>query len=146
MRAAAAGRLLTGRCYCGSLVYEVPDDFAYGNYCHCSRCQHQTGAAYTVFVGIRADRIRIVEGADAMRAYRKDPENPGALQFCGRCGTVIYGSFDAGQGLMAHVQLGTFDSPPSTLPGEHIMVGSKAAWEVLPDDGLPRYIGHVHEG
>jgi hypothetical protein len=37
------------------------------------------------------------------------------------------------------VRLGTLDDDPEIRPQYHIFVDSRAPWEGLPDDGLPRY-------
>lgn len=39
----------------------------------------------------------------------------------------------------AHVAMGTLVDEPSVKVGAHVFVGSKAGWDILPDDGLPRY-------
>ncbi len=132
---------VTGACYCGGVAYRVPDDFAYGGYCHCSRCRRQSGADHSAFVAIAESRIQIMRGADLLRRYAKPGSSPGALHFCGNCGSCLWGSFESDGTMIAHMQLGTFDTPPSTRPGRHFCVASKAPWEMLPDDGLPRFDG-----
>jgi hypothetical protein len=37
------------------------------------------------------------------------------------------------------IRLGTLDDDPGQRPQYHSYVGSRAAWDVLPEDGLPRY-------
>jgi hypothetical protein len=41
------------------------------------------------------------------------------------------------------VRLGSLDADPGIAPQYHSFVGSKAAWETLPDDGLPWYDGQA---
>jgi hypothetical protein len=40
------------------------------------------------------------------------------------------------------IRLGTIDGDPSIRPEAHTWVSSAAAWEDIPDDGLPRYEGN----
>ena len=40
---------------------------------------------------------------------------------------------------MASVRLGAMDDDPGVRPSRHSFVDSRAAWDELPDDGLPRY-------
>ena len=44
---------------------------------------------------------------------------------------------DLGQGL-CH-RLGALDGDPQVRPSRHSYVDSRAPWDELPDDGLPRY-------
>ena len=55
---------------------------------------------------------------------------------CATCGSPLWSQVRDGE--WVHVTLGTLDRTPSKTPTAHIHVASKAAWEVLPDDGLPR--------
>jgi hypothetical protein len=40
-----------------------------------------------------------------------------------------------------HVRFGAFDTDPGVRPTLHQFVDSAAAWDLIPDDGLPRYGG-----
>jgi hypothetical protein len=52
------------------------------------------------------------------------------LQFCSKCGSTLCGIFD---GAVHGVTLGCLNGNPEIEIGMHIYVGSKAAWEVLPE-------------
>jgi hypothetical protein len=43
------------------------------------------------------------------------------------------------------VRLGTIESDITERPEAHIFVTSKANWDQIPDDGLPRYEGYEPE-
>lgn len=53
------------------------------------------------------------------------------LQFCSICGSTLCGIF---QGRVHGVTLGCLVDDPQIEIGRHIYVGSKAAWEVIPQD------------
>ena len=40
---------------------------------------------------------------------------------------------------MASVRLGALDGDPQIRPMRHSYVDSKAPWDEIPDDGLPRF-------
>jgi hypothetical protein len=40
--------LLTGSCMCGAVRFEVTAPLLGALYCHCRRCQHRTGTAFSV--------------------------------------------------------------------------------------------------
>jgi hypothetical protein len=52
-------RSLSGKCLCGTVRYEVADQFLYSLNCHCSNCRRATGAAFKPFAGIERAKLRI---------------------------------------------------------------------------------------
>jgi hypothetical protein len=47
--------------------------------------------------------------------------------------------FSRSDGDAIGIRMGTFDSDPGVRPSAHQFVAYAAAWERLPDDGLPHY-------
>jgi len=58
--------------------------------------------------------------------------------FCKVCGSSLFG-YIWPEGDQIGVRLGSLDGDPGIRPQFHTFVASKAPWEELPDDGLPRY-------
>ncbi len=56
-------KILSGKCLCERVKYEVADDFRYALVCHCSQCRRATGAANKPFAGIEAAKLAVTEGA-----------------------------------------------------------------------------------
>jgi hypothetical protein len=130
-------RILTGRCLCGAVSYEVADAFLYAAYCHCSRCRAATGAAAKPFAGIEKEKLRVIVGADNLLVFG----STGSGDYrCATCGSFLYSTL--ADGVRIHVSMGTLVDAPSIAPREHIFVGSKAPWDVIADD-LPQYVGHA---
>jgi hypothetical protein len=127
---------LTGGCLCAGVRYEVSAPLVSAVYCHCTRCQRRTGSAAAASARIAPGALRIVEGADLVRAY--EPEDGFAKDFCGRCGSALWARNPQDPDQVA-VRLGTFDTDPGIRPSAHQFVAYAASWEPLPDDGLPRY-------
>jgi len=126
---------LTGGCLCGGVRYEVTEPPVKATYCHCTRCQRRTGTAASAQARLVPGSLRIVEGKELVQAWQ--PEDGFAKCFCSRCGGALW-SVDAG-GEVWSVRLGTFDSDPGVRPSHRQYVAYAAAWEPIPDDGLPRY-------
>ena len=57
------------------------------------------------------------------------------LQFCSKCGSTLCGIFN---GVVHGVTLGCVNGDPEIEMGKHIYVGSKAAWEIIPE-GVPQF-------
>jgi hypothetical protein len=128
-------RILRGSCLCGTLEYEVEDQFLYSLNCHCSECRRATGAAFKPFAGIQREKLRITAGADRLMIYG---QAQGHDAHCGRCGSLLYSLVKEATTL--HVTLGTLLDGPSIGPSAHIFAASKAPWYTITDD-LPQHDG-----
>ena len=122
-------RILNGKCLCGTVHYQVEDQFRYSLNCHCSDCRRTTGAAFKPFAGIERGKLRLTAGADQLLIFG---EESGHDAHCGKCGSLLY------EGAFVHVTLGTLVDSPSIRPTAHIFVGSKAPWYTITDD-LPQH-------
>jgi hypothetical protein len=80
--------------------------------------------------------MRIVAGEDRLRGWA--PEDGREKMFCGDCGSAMF-SRDPDDHALVSVRMGTLDGDPGIRPSSHQFVAYAAAWEPIPDDGLPRY-------
>jgi hypothetical protein len=129
---------LTGGCLCGAVRFEVDRPPVSASYCHCTRCQRRTGTAASAQALIEPGSLRIVKGEDVVRAFR--PPDGWAKLFCPECGSALFSQSPADPASMT-VRMGAFDSDPGIRPQARYHVATAAAWEPIPDDGLPRYDG-----
>lgn len=127
---------ITGGCNCGAVRYEVSEPFAGAGYCHCTRCQRRTGTAAGASANPAPGAFRIVQGEDRLRAWK--PEDGWEKWFCGECGSAMF-SRDPSHPDRIGVRLGTVDGDPGVRPQYRQYTAYAAAWEPIPDDGLPRY-------
>ncbi|MDX6475728.1 MAG: hypothetical protein QOH95_1239 [Gaiellaceae bacterium] len=126
-------RVLTGKCRCGAVRYEVSDAFLYAANCHCSGCRAATGSAFKAFAGIEKEKLTITEGLDSIAVFGEKELNDTR---CGACGSFLFSVVR--NGAYVHVAMGSLVDAPSIRPAEHIFVGSKAAWFEITDD-LPQF-------
>jgi hypothetical protein len=125
---------LTGTCNCGAVVVEIAEPFLLTGYCHCTRCQRRTGAAWSIGGRVAPGAFRVVRGEELLRAWR--PPTGAAKFFCGDCGSHMFSRTDAGG---VSVRLGVLDGDPGVAPSFHQFTADAVSWEALPDDGLPRH-------
>jgi len=127
---------LTGGCGCGAVRYEVASPPVAAGYCHCTRCQRRTGTAASAQARVAPGSFAIVTGAEHVRAWAP----PGGFEkhFCVLCGSALFSRDPADHDVIS-VRLGSFDRDPGIRPQVRTMVAYAAAWEPIPDDGLPRY-------
>jgi hypothetical protein len=125
-----------GSCLCGGVAYEVTLPFRRANYCHCSRCRKHSGAGALVQGRVARSQFRLLRGEELIKAFR--PEGGKVKAFCSVCGSSLFGG-DWPEGEEVSVRFGALDGDPAIRPQYHTFVSSRAPWEELADDGLPRY-------
>ena len=125
--------MLTGRCQCGAVRYEVEDAFVYAANCHCSQCRAATGSAFKPFAGIEREKLRLIAGQNELAVYG---EADGHDARCRACGSFLYSVVR--DGAYVHVAMGSLVDNPGIRPNKHIFVGSKAPWHEITDD-LPQF-------
>ena len=126
---------LSGGCLCGGVRFELTEPPAAASYCHCTRCQRRTGTAASAQARVVPGSVRLVAGAELVRSYQ--PPDGFAKAFCSVCGSALW-SIDP-EGNVSGVRLGAFDDDPGVRPSYRQYVTYAAAWEPIPDDGLPRF-------
>jgi hypothetical protein len=125
-----------GSCLCGGVRFEVTLPFRRAYVCHCSRCRKHGGAHGLVQGRVPRERFRLLAGAELIRTFA--PEGGKAKAFCSRCGSSLFGG-DWPDGDEVSVRFGSLDGDPRIRPQYHTYVASRAPWDELPEDGLPRY-------
>jgi len=127
---------LTGGCLCGRVRYEVTEPLVSAGYCHCKRCQRRTGTAASFSVRIVPGSLRILSGEELIHSF--EPPDGFAKVFCSDCGSALWSRNPEDPDVIS-IRLGTFDEDPGIRPSYRQFVAYAAAWEPIPDDGLPRY-------
>lgn len=127
---------LTGHCLCGGVRFEVAGPPGDALYCHCTRCQRRSGNASAATLRVAPGAVTILEGAELVRAW--DPPDGNPKCFCSACGSALW-PLDRESREIAGVRMGLLDPGHGVRPVAHLRVATAAAWEAIPDDGLPRY-------
>ena len=110
--------------------------FVWASHCHCSRCRKHSGAFGETQGRVPREGFRLLQGEELISVYR--PEGGRVKAFCSVCGSSLFGN-EWPEGDQIGIRLGAVDGDPGIRPQFHTFVASKAPWEQLPDDGLPRY-------
>jgi hypothetical protein len=127
---------ITGGCGCGAVRFEITEPLVSARYCHCTRCQHRTGTAASASAAVAPGSFRIVQGEDRIRAWA--PDGGHEKWFCGDCGSALF-TRDPEDHSRLGVRLGAINGDPGVRPSTRQFVAYAAAWEPIPEDGLPRY-------
>jgi len=121
---------------CGGVRFEVTERPTGAVYCHCTRCQRRTGTAASASARIPPGSLRILAGEELLAAYQ--PPDGYAKVFCSACGSALWSRHPERPDVLG-VRLGAFDGDPGVRPSARQFTAYAAAWEPIPDDGLPRY-------
>ena len=128
---------LRGSCLCGGVLFELTQPFRRANHCHCSFCRKHSGTFGLTQGRVPRDGVRLLQGEDLLRVFQ--PAGGTARKvFCSVCGSSLFGGFWP-EGEDVSVRLGALDGDPGIRPQYHSFVASRAVWDELPDDGLPRH-------
>lgn len=129
--------MLSGRCLCGKVHFEIDGRLGETAFCHCTSCRRASGSAFAVNAPVRADRVTWRSGRESITEYES---SPGKLRaFCRVCGSPIYARRPSEPAWLS-IRLGLFDQDPQVRPRAHFNVGEKAPW-FTPTDDLPQYPG-----
>ena len=127
---------LRGSCLCGGVQFEVTAPFVRANVCHCSRCRKHSGLFGGMQARVPREGFRLLAGEELISVYR--PGDGRVKAFCSVCGSSLFGNEWPDDEEIA-IRFGAFDGEPGIRPQFHTFVASRAPWDELPDDGLPRY-------
>jgi hypothetical protein len=125
----------TGGCLCGGVRFEITEPLLGAGYCHCTRCQRRTGTAASVNAELTPGSVRVLAGDGLIREYV--PDSGSAKVFCGACGGPLWSARP--DGTPGSVRFGALDEAPDVHPTYRQFTAYAAAWDEIPDDGLPRF-------
>ena len=127
--------MVTGRCECGKVQYEVSGNITDFSHCHCSQCRRLHGAAFATFGGVQRGSFRYLKGETSVKVYASSETSDRV--FCENCGSNILVDYKPEQDFL-YITMGTVDDEPECPAAYHQFVESKAPWYEICDN-LPRH-------
>jgi hypothetical protein len=127
---------ITGGCGCGAVRFELDAPPSVAVFCHCTRCQRRSGTNAGASARVDPETFRLVAGEEQLRGWQAGS----GLEkvFCAQCGSGVLARRPDDGGVMV-VRMGAFDGDPGVRPSAHQYTAYAAAWQPIPDDGLPRF-------
>ncbi|MFN8108604.1 MAG: GFA family protein [Thermoleophilia bacterium] len=118
---------LTGHCMCGAVTYRCDADPIFTAVCHCTDCQHQTGTAASIVVGVPAAALSV--SGDTLRRFTtmSDDSGPTHREFCSACGSPIVSRKDAAPDVV-YLKAGTLDDTSTLAPTLEVWGRSAQPW------------------
>jgi len=125
--------MLTGRCLCGGVTYELSGDLIATAVCHCDHCQRQGGGAFSV--NLVAHESQLAVKGDLKTYEERGERNDDVYvrrKFCGSCGSPIVSELSKSAGIIA-VKVGTLNDKSAVLPTVEVWCVDKQPWVALPN-------------
>ena len=80
--------ILSGRCFCGEVQFEVTGVPVAMGYCHCESCRHWSAGPVNAFSLWSPESLKITRGAASIGTYNKTPGS--ARKWCTKCGGHLF--------------------------------------------------------
>ena len=107
--------MLSGRCACKAVSYEVADEFVAAYNCHCSNCRAMTGAAFLPVGRIERDKLTVTKGVDSLLVEGAS-ESTYEVR-CSECFSLLYWTSRNGY---FGIPYGTLIDEPTLKPMGHM--------------------------
>ncbi|MBO9575189.1 MAG: GFA family protein [Sphingobium sp.] len=125
--------MLSGRCHCGAIRYEMPEEAIHQALCHCDDCRRHAGAPVVAWAMVPAGGVKI-DGTPQVYASSEH----GKRHFCGACGTSLFYTNESMLPGMMDVQTATLDAPEKLPPKAEIQIAERIVW-MTPIGDLPQF-------
>lgn len=120
--------IFKGSCLCGEVSYEIEPPFLFFQYCHCTRCQKNSGSAHAANIFLKLDQFRWIRGEPLVARFELPEAQYYCTGFCSRCGSAM--PWITRNGRYVLVPAGTLDDDPGCTPDRNIYWRYRAPWYV----------------
>ncbi len=128
--------MVTGRCLCGGVRYEVRGPLRGVLICHCEECRRWHGHVCATTAARKEDLVLLEQGG--LRWVRSPRSDAGARRgFCADCGSSLF--WDPPRRATISISAGSLDRPTGLGVSGHWYVAQAGDYYELPQDGLPRH-------
>ena len=118
--------MITGRCLCGTVSYQLRGQLGFQLLCQCSFCQRASGSGHAAHA--QAWRSDLTITGETRTFYTDNGEgSPRIRVFCPRCGTCIHGGNPTED--FVTLNAGTLDDPSLFLPTQIICADEARPWD-----------------
>jgi hypothetical protein len=118
--------MLTGRCHCGAIKYQVEGEAMSHALCHCADCRRSAGAPMVGWTMYPAAACRVLTGSPKIYASSEH----GRRHFCGDCGTGLFYVNNEMLPDIIDIQSATYDDPEGVPAQAHIQTADRISWMV----------------
>jgi hypothetical protein len=128
--------MYTGKCLCGTVKYKVHQKIEDIIMCHCSECRRVQGSAFATNGNVKNENFELISGETSLTEFKENGNK--SRFFCNKCGAPIFAKVKNNPDY-TRIRLGLIEGDIQERVGKHIFINSKANWDILPDDGVPKH-------
>ncbi|RLA02912.1 MAG: GFA family protein [Gammaproteobacteria bacterium] len=123
--------MITGRCECGKVTYQVDGKISDYSHCHCGQCRRTHGAAFASYATVQRKDFTYLTGESELKHYPSSVQHERV--FCSNCGSnIMFIAEDEPSEYF--ITMGSIDGDPDLPTAYHIFVASKAPWYEITDN------------
>ena len=116
---------LTGSCLCGTVTFEIDNEFDHFQLCHCTQCQKTTGSAHASNLFTDPNHITWHTGLESIARFDLEGRRI-SNAFCSKCGSRV--PFLSLSGEILAVPAGSLNGKPAISPKANIFWSERAGW------------------
>lgn len=132
--------LITGRCFCGAVRFQLDSPPLSTRACWCRDCQYLSSGNASINLIFASGSLKI-SGVTADYISRADSGNEMRRRFCPTCGTPLFSEATARPDYVV-VRAGALGNPEIARPASVIWTASAPSWGHV-DPNLPSFEKHV---
>lgn len=122
---------ISGSCLCGSVTFDVGNQFRNFYFCHCSLCRKITGSAHASNLFTAPDAVTWRTGENNVEVFHH-PTLSMAKAFCKTCGSGL--PYVNLKKTFTIVPAGSLDEAPNSEQAKRIFWRDRAPWHDLIED------------
>lgn len=122
-----------GGCQCGAIRYALKGEPLVLYRCHCTECQTQSGSGFGMSMWVRRGDFQITQGTPKSTVRVADSGREIRGEFCGDCGTRLFGKSSMLEADYVVLKPGTLDDATNLEPQADIWLQSKQSWFTAPE-------------
>ena len=122
-----------GGCTCKFVRYRMASKPLFVHCCHCTWCQHETGASFALNAMIEQSRVKLLNGEVELVKAPSQSGKGQKIARCPRCYVAVWSHYAGAGTRVGFVRVGTLDRPDCCPPDMHIFTRSKQKWVQIPD-------------
>ncbi|MFK7902202.1 MAG: GFA family protein [Nitratireductor sp.] len=120
--------MISGKCECGGVSFQVEKVRDTVTVCHCSQCRRQSGHLWAS-THAKYDEIKFLKDESLQWYASSDFAKRG---FCNQCGSSLFYRLNEEDGV--GIAAGCLDMPTNLKMGKHIFVKDKGDYYTIADD------------
>ncbi|MGD2179974.1 GFA family protein [Lusitaniella coriacea] len=133
--------MVTGRCLCGAIEYQVELIPGQVYSCHCTLCQRAHGTAFATQALAVGDTLNFIKGEDKLTDYFS---GGGYRAFCSVCGSRLM-NYAEDKSQYVSVAVGGIEDNDQICPVANVCVESQRSWATevknIPSyEGIPKEV------